>query len=1061
MKGSACDNRSDTETGQSGHPANDNPTTAGPSPAGDGVRRRQRKRGHASVSIILFICSYRNSTNLTERINVPILTGNPGFCDRDPFIPVHLEAAASSTMPSHRPAAPRGLPPRGRQGEHENPPDQLGRRKSTLPGEREHRDPPHGREPTPPGEDIATIITIAAHLHLRWDTAPPLHDLLPETGGETTDDSRKDEGQPQGPPSRGHTTTLARRRARDIDTTRALARNTGQFARSFRAALVLSHVRHPRMSKGLQGFRVDLIFLNNRYALARLPADGAPEGVWLRFRPPNLAGNTAALKQELRGSLWSLATQTGVRWDKTHPPLAIATLVTSEYVASGPAQRPTVESWKQDARRIRVATERIAHEWGSVTEEITDVSRTRLFYHFHFVVTSVREAIQCSLDDALELLLPALNGIPHSIAFARAVDRLRRLHPLRPREIAEATIWLASVCAAFAPTARPIVMVREIMCHVHFPFPPPYPHAQGAATPRPSRPQDEDKEAWITCATARATIMRGGERCSGELAPERLCTPCCDATNAPGSGIPTTRAYLRVLAVPCDLATQYARNCASESTRETMKHQDTPVRCHRYVSCRFSGAQCYPPMPTDGALAVLPRSSTDPVLPIILPEFGEGRPAESDQSETDSSEELSLDIQVVDPNGDGERSRGRTRRSPQRKQPSSPTRRDCARVTAHSCGRTGGARSRPGARLRRRKRNGVTRSQDDLHPSPRRRANGEIFTLADGLRRTQGATCDYCGHTNHTALDCHSRRRALRAGPPDRRATQDSPNRGNTEHKTPGRRTAPLRRSSSPPAPRVAHSNTAGYHPSDSDSPPGHCAPPRRLSVHARLGRVDGRRRGIPQIDGAEEIVRSRSPSFHPPETEGEEGDEVLARARVPREEEVPDLTSSSEGEGEDDADTDRTSDGDEFPAWDPSEPGATTAPLTHPGYRIKAFAAGHTQQFLVDSGLDFSCIRQEDLLRIRRAAGTGTVRHAWGGGVVLRLQFLHLGVKEVTAHVLPRGSALESSLGWDTLADWNARMEFAHDFCACPADQPHLTVPGACSPLTPEPELREGSPFH
>ena len=167
MKGSACDNRSDTETGQSGHPANDNPTTAGPSPAGDGVRRRQRKRGHASVSIILFICSYRNSTNLTERINVPILTGNPGFCDRDPFIPVHLEAAASSTMPSHRPAAPRGLPPRGRQGEHENPPDQLGRRKSTLPGEREHRDPPpragtdspggryryhyhHRRPPTPP-----------------------------------------------------------------------------------------------------------------------------------------------------------------------------------------------------------------------------------------------------------------------------------------------------------------------------------------------------------------------------------------------------------------------------------------------------------------------------------------------------------------------------------------------------------------------------------------------------------------------------------------------------------------------------------------------------------------------------------------------------------------------------------------------------------------------------------------------------------------------------------------------------------------------------------------------
>ena len=60
MKGSACDNRSDTEAGQSGHPANDNPTTAGPSPAGDGVRRHQRKRGHASVSIILFICSYRN-----------------------------------------------------------------------------------------------------------------------------------------------------------------------------------------------------------------------------------------------------------------------------------------------------------------------------------------------------------------------------------------------------------------------------------------------------------------------------------------------------------------------------------------------------------------------------------------------------------------------------------------------------------------------------------------------------------------------------------------------------------------------------------------------------------------------------------------------------------------------------------------------------------------------------------------------------------------------------------------------------------------------------------------
>ena len=1031
------------------------PTAAGPSPAGDGVRRRRRKRGHASVSIILFNCSYRNSTKRTDRINVPIFTGNPGFCERDPLIPVHLEAAAaSSTMPSLRPAAPRGRPPRGRLGEHENPPDQLGRRKSTLPGKREHRDPPRGREPTPPGEDIATITAIATHLHLRWDTAPPLHALLPETGVETTD-TRDDEGQPQGPPPRGHTTALARRRARDIDTARALARNTGQFPRSFRAALVLSHVRHPRMSKGLRGFRVDLIFLNNRYALARLPAEGAPEGVWLRFRPPNLAGNTAALKHELRGSLWNLALQTGVQWNRTHPPQAIATLITSEYVAAGPAQRPTVDSWRQDARRVRVAVERIAHEWGSVTEEITDVSRTRLFYHFHFVVTSVREAIQCSLDDALELLLPALNGIPHSIAFARAVDRLRLLHSLCPRGIAEAAIWLASVCAAFAPTTRPIVMVREIMCHIHFSFPPPYPHAQGAATPRPSRPQDENKEAWITCATARATIMRGEERCPGELAPERLCTPCCDATNAPGSEIPTTRAFLRVFAVPCDFATLHAKSCASESTGETVEKQDTPVRCHRHERCRFSGAQCYPPMPTDGAQAVLPRSIKDPVLPIILPQFGEGRTTESGQSETDSSLELSLDVQVIDPSDDEERSRGRTQRPLLRGQPGSPARRDCARTTAHNRGQT--RETRPGPR--RRKRKGVTRSQDDQHPSPRRRANGETFTLADGLRRTQGATCGYCGHTNHTAQDCYSRRRALLAGSTDTRAPQGSLTRRNTEHMTPGRRTAPRRRSSSPPGPRVAHSNTAGCHPSDSDSPPRHRAPPKRLSVHERLGR--GRGPAIPQIDGAEEIVRSRSPSINPPETEGEEGDEFLARVRVPRVEEVPDLTSSSGEELEDDTDIDRTSEEDEFPAWDPSEPGATTAPLTHPGYHIKALVAGHILQFLVDSGLNFSCIRQEDLLHIQRAAGPGTIRHAWGGGVVLRLQFLHLGVKEITAHVLPRGSALESSIGWDTLTDWNARMEFVHDLCACPADQPHLAVPGACSPLTPEPELREGSPFH
>ena len=103
-------------------------------------------------------------------------------------------------------------------------------------------------------------------------------------------------------------------------------------------------------------------------------------------------------------------------------------------------------------------------------------------------------------------------------------------------------------------------------------------------------------------------------------------------------------------------------------------------------------------------------------------------------------------------------------------------------------------------------------------------------------------------------------------------------------------------------------------------------------------------------------------------------------------------------------------------------------APLTHPGYHITAMVAGQPLRFLIDSGLSFSCIRQEDLRHIQLNMPQDAIRPAWGGCVTVRLPFRHLGTRETTLQILPRDSELESSLGWDTLGAWEARIEFSHD---------------------------------
>ena len=988
-------------------------------------------------------------------------------------------------MPSVRPAAPRGCPPRGPQREHENPPDKdnVGRRKSTPLGRREPEDPPdtlRRRKSKPTGEDIATI---AAHLFLRWETASPLLAFQVDavvgesTGSGNRQRARDGENRPHGPNARRR----QNKRDHDADTARALARNAGRFPRAYKTALVLNHVRQPQMGRGLRGFQVDLIFLDTRYAIARLPTEGAPEGVWLRFSPPSLSSDTGTIKAELRSTLTHLGAQTGVHWGKANPPRAIAALITSEYAAKGRTGQPSVEDWSQDAGRVHLAVDRLAREWDTEPAKITNVPWTRLFYRFHFVVTSIKEAVQWSLDDTLELLLPALNGIPNSIAFARAVDRLMLLHSLCPEEIAHATTWLAALCAVFAPTNRPIVLVREIMCHVHFAFHPPPGHAEGAAEPRNTHPQDKYKERWAACATARATIMRGEQLSPGECAPEDLCSPCCEATRSPVTGEVSTRAFLQVLAAPCQLASHHSGCCATESTGTKMKQEDTPMRCNRHQRCRFSESKCYPPTPrTEEEQATLPLSITELELPIILPEEGEGQTGEPRDKGAEPTAGRSPDVQVIDLDGNEEENPGRARQLPRKATPNTPCRQGCARAVARATCSTGRMRDGSTGRRRRRKR-GVTRTQDDHDPSPRRRAEGETFTLRDGLRRTPGAICDHCGYANHTARDCRRRRLALReAEAPNARASHSPPTRRSAHPGTSGRQASRPRARDPPTAPRVAFCSTSGYQSSESDSPAGHDTPPRRLGVHARLGHAGGRRgsdrRGdaIAQIDGAEEIPRSRSPSINPTGSEGEEDEDdslVLARRHWARDEEIPDLTSSSDEEipdltspSEEEVEgptDDRDSGDDDTPAWNPPEAGITMAPLTHPGYHITALVAGRLQRFLLDSGLPFSCIRQEDLRRIRESAHPDSIRPAWGGGVTMQVLFLHLGVKEVTLHVLPRDSELESSLGWDALAEWNARIEFSHDSCSCPPDRPHLATPGACSPLEQEPEPQRGPPFH
>ena len=427
---------------------------------------------------------------------------------------------------------------------------------------------------------------------------------------------------------------------------------------------------------------------------------------------------------------------------------------------------------------------------------------------------------------------------------------------------------------------------------------------------------------------------------------------------------------------------------------------------------------------TNGAQAAIPGDITEPDLPIVLPICGEGQTTDPDAGRADATKGRKPDVRVVDLSEDEEESPERARRRPREGTQNAPVQQNCARVTACNRGR---ARNRSPGR-RQRKRKNVTRSQNDHSPSPGRRAEGETFTLADGLRRTQGAICAHCGYANHTVRDCSRRRLAhRRSNTPNARAARSPHSRASTRPGAPGRRAPHSGRRDPPASPRVTFRDTTGYHSADNDSPARNSTPPKRRSVHDRLGRVgdrrgdNGRRSGIPQIDGAEEIIRSRSPSLHPPGSEGEEDIDALPRGHRRRDldDEIPDLTSSS---GEEDEETSEAGSSDwsgyESPAWDPPERGTTTAPLTHPGYHITALAVGRLQRFLIDSGLPFSCIRQDDLHRIRQSAHADFVRPAWGGGVTIRLLFLHLGTREVTLQVLPRDSELESSLGWDTLAE-------------------------------------------
>ena len=854
-------------------------------------------------------------------------------------------------MPSDRNAttnSPR-RPPRGRREEHDPSPDP-GRRRSTP---------------------------FDTHLRLLWDTATPLLAITAETPG------------PEPGPSRG---PGPRKEAREEDAERArtLAMNAGHSSQLFRTALVLFHARQPRLGPEIKTARVDLVFLDRRYAIARLPTAGSPDGVWLRFRPPNPKDDRHSMATQLREALLGLSAQAGLCLGGRHPPRLLTYATTSGYSSAGRAIRPetAVAEWTKDRRRIGSAVERLARELGTKAEEITDTPRLLLHYRLHFLVTSIMEAVQWSLDETLELLLPALNGIPNATAFAGATDRLRQLHSLRPMEVAEATTWLAALCATFAPTDRPEGFIRNLLYRVCYAFVPTKTHARGARPPRPSHPQDALKEPWVACARARATVMRGDAPTAGGRTADEVCTPCADTTRSPGSDADITRGLLHVVARPCRLAAQAAAQCASLTTGEELLPTDTPLRCSLFGRCRFTGDRCHPEM-TPGLAATLPAAPTSPAVPVRLPDLLTSQPLKdwtehAEQHDAEGRETEETEVQVIDLRGTGNAKANQPLRTDRHRPVSARTERGRARVTTRS---PTPADARDTIR-RRRKRKGGSQNLDGQGSRPRGRRKGDVYRLSDGLRRTFGVTCGYCKRNNHTKADCQVRqldRTRKKADTSDARtADESSPDEGGEDAGARRNRTHPPSPTRRRTGPIVACCRTDGPPPSDADS-----------------YYSDGARSRIYQSDGTYD---------------------------------VPDLTDSDEGTGPEDEETDMPS-----------------APLTQKGYQLTAMVADRPYRFLIDTGMTFSCITRGDLQLIQQNAPEDTIRPTRGGEVTARLFFPRLGTRRIALRVVPDDSGYASSLGWDTLTAWGAYIEFVHDTCSCPPDHPHLAVVGACAPLGPE----------
>ena len=867
------------------------------------------------------------------------------------------------------------------------------------------------RDSTPPD-------AMGAFLHLEWGTSGPI--VIFSTKEPEADPHQANGNRPHGPPGPGpQPEATPRRRSQDTETARTLALHSGRHPLTYRTALVLSHLTHPLRGPRFLRPRVDLAFLDTRYAIAHLPYTGSPGGIWLRFRPPSLRGTRGDLTGQLRETLVRLGAQTGLGLDKKDPPRAVTYAVTSEYSSRGRTDRAhSIQEWKNDAQRIGLAVERLAGELGARPQEIADTPRLLFYYRFHFLVTSVEEAVQWTLDETLELLIPALNGIPNARAFAGAVNRLRLIHHSRPLEVAEAATWLAALCATFAPTDRSGDFIRNLTYRVRYSFPPPRGHAQGAAPARPTHPQDAQKEPWIACARARATVMRGSALTEGGRTPEDLCTPCCDVTRSPGTGAAITRGLLRVVAGPCQLAAQNAARCASHTAKEELQMTDTPMRCSRARRCRFTTDKCHPEVDTE-LLGTLPEGAAPLTGPVQLPPLA--RATRTERTETRAGKKRCADVQVADLREIIGSARARPHQGPRYRSVSAQDRRGGACPATRNPGHAESGRTDGGANGRHaRKRKDDPRLAENAGPGPGGLRMGDVYHLPDGLRRTYGAICKFCGHANHTAKDC-SLRQAIRKPAGTLRPVgikeaqwaetlileEESGMSGTGSDRT--RTSSPEGLSSSDPP--VICSSIIRPRPSDTESDDSEEGRPRHRDRKQRCGRYQAPKIG--QTDGADD---------------------------------VPDLTSSSEDEDD--------QGGEKMPG--------RMAPLTHHGYQVTASVNGRPLRFLIDTGMSFSCITKTDLRHLQRYAPTGAVELGQTGQVVVRLHVPRLRARKTTLRVVPDHCGFESTLGWDTLREWGASIEFPHDSCACPRKHPHLTAAGACTPLNPEPtQASRNSPFH